>query len=113
MSVAVCLAAMMPASRAVCNGSPLAMSPRRMRRRASADIVISPAALASRRVAGLSPTSTIRALPFASRWDSAFGTRALATRALSLSEVEREALERDGEVHALELYVGGDGQRAR
>ena len=42
MSAAVCLAAMMPASRAVCNGSPLATVPLRIRRSAWADMVISP-----------------------------------------------------------------------
>src|SRR5262245_4510709 len=65
----VCLAARIPASRAVCSGSPFLTSPRRIRRSASRDIVIVPLATASRVVTGLSPTSTILTRPRASTWE--------------------------------------------
>src|SRR6186713_1412541 len=105
---------MMPARRAVWSGSPLATVPVRMRRSAAADMVISPVARASRRVAGFSPTSTIRALPRASRCDSlgrvALREGALATAGLALRQIERQAFERYREIHALELHVGRHGQ---
>src|SRR5688572_16609116 len=108
---------MIPASRAVCGGSPLATLPCRIRRSAAALITISPRASASRFVAGLAPTSTIRALPFASRCESlraeALAEAGLPAIAFSLGKVEREAFERDREVHALQLHVGGDFQRSR
>src|SRR5687767_10953861 len=117
MSADVCLAAMMPARRAVCSGSPLAIPPRRIRRSAAALITISPRASASRLVTGLAPTSTIRALPFASRCESlraeALAEAGLPAIAFSLGEVEREALERHREIHALQLHVPGDLQRSR
>src|SRR5262245_45094146 len=78
-----------------------------MRRRAVALIVISPRASASRLVTGLSPTSTMRALPFASRCES------FATLLISLRQVEREALERHSQIDALELDVLRNLQRAR
>jgi hypothetical protein len=63
MSAEVCLAARMPANRAVCSGSPFFTAPRRISRSASRDIVIVPRAIASRVVTGLSPTSTIFTRP--------------------------------------------------
>src|SRR5687768_7016666 len=105
MSADVCLAAMTPASRAVCRGSPFATVPVRMSRRAPGLIVISPRARASRVVTALSPTSTIRAFPRASTCDS------LAT-GVPLGQVERQALQRHGQVHALELHVVRHFQRA-
>src|SRR5688572_28341785 len=98
MSADVCLAAMTPASRAVCSGSPLATAPLRMSRSALGFIVISPRARASRVVTALSPTSTIRAFPRESTCDN------LATR-VPLGQIEREALQRHGQIHTLELYV--------
>src|SRR5688572_24066746 len=106
MSAGVCLAAMMPASRAVCSGSPLATAPLRINRSAAALIVISPRASASRVVTGLSPTSTIRALPLASTWES------LATVSFPLRQIERQAFERDGQIDALQFHVGRHFQRA-
>src|SRR5262245_54616081 len=102
MSEAVCLAAMMPASRAVCSGSPLATLPDRINASAAALIVISPCARASRLVTGFAPTSTMRALPLSSRCDS---LARLAILLISLREIEREALERHGEIDALQLDV--------
>src|SRR5262245_26364948 len=98
---------MMPASRAACRGSPFASSPFRMSRRAVALIVISPRASASRLVTGFSPTSTMRAFPFASRCES------LATLLISLREIERQTLERHGQIDALEFDVLRNFQRAR
>src|SRR5690349_11063542 len=107
----VCFAARMPARRAACNGSPFATSPRRISVSAAALIVIDPRATASRAVAGLAPTSTIFTRPRSSTCDSFPFPLCLAT-VLSLGEVERQALERDGKVHALQLHIVGDVQRA-
>src|SRR5262245_7730118 len=107
MSVAVCFAAMTPARRAVCSGSPFFTAPLRMRRSASALMVISPRARASRAVTALPPTSSNRAFPRESTCDS------LVATAVSLRKVEREALERDGQIHALELDVFRHLQRTR
>src|SRR5438093_8552532 len=63
MSVDACLAAMMPATRAACSGSPFFTAPARTRRSASRDIAIDPRATASRSVTGLPPTSTILIRP--------------------------------------------------
>src|SRR5262245_60440414 len=101
MSEDVCFAAMTPASRAVCSGSPFLTAPLRTRRNASALIEISPRARASRVVTALSLTSTIRALPRESMCDSlAIG--------VPLSEVERQAFQRHGQIDALELDVIGN-----
>src|SRR5712671_4713977 len=128
---------MMPARRAVCRGSPFLTRPDRTRRRASRDIAIEPAAMASRAVTGFSPTSTIFTRPRRSTCDSvatavrrarlaspAFPTRpaapalpalpappALCLIVFSLRQEERQALERDGQVHALQLDVGRRLQR--
>src|SRR5262245_34341699 len=119
MSDDVCFAAMMPASRAVCSGSPLATLPLRISESASALIVISPLARASRLVTGLSPTSTMRALPLSSTCDSLAGpegpalrpARRLATLLISLSQIERQTLERDRQIHTLQLDVLRNFQR--
>src|SRR5262245_48920883 len=117
MRDAVCLAAMMPARRAVCNGSPFATFPLRMRLSAAALIVISPRASASRLVTGLPPTSTMRALPPASTCDNraAAAGRAwrLAILLFPLGQIERQAFERYGQIHALEFYVLRDLERTR
>ena len=63
MRADVCLAAMMPASRAVWSGSPFLIAPARICRSAARDIVIRPRATASRAVTALSETSTIRTRP--------------------------------------------------
>src|SRR6188472_2395515 len=109
MSDAVCLAAMMPASRAVCSGSPLATLPVRINDSAAALIVISPCASASRLVVGFAPTSTMRALPRSSRCDSLARLR-LATLLIPLRQVERQAFERHGEIDALQLHFFWDFQ---
>src|SRR5438552_5596347 len=131
MSDEVCFAARMPARRAVCSGSPFFTAPVRIRRSASRDIAIDPRATASRAVAGFSPTSTIVTRPRASTCDSARAllrarstfarwrlTRAsvdkpawparpaLLVFAIALSQKEREAFERNGEIDALQLHVG-------
>src|SRR6185503_17735199 len=107
MSEAVCLAAMMPASRAVCSGSPLDTLPERISASAATLMVISPCASASRLVIGLAPTSTMRALPLSSRCDSLARLR-LATLLIPLRQIERQAFERDGEIDALQLDVFGN-----
>src|ERR1043166_1859520 len=108
---------MMPARRAVCSGSPLAISPRRINFSAVGLIVMSPRARASRLVTGLSPRSTIFTRPRRSTCDrlgapdSGLAVRLLAT-ALTLCEIERQALERNGQIHALEFHFGRNLQRA-
>src|SRR6267142_1288896 len=116
----VCFAARIPARRAACSGSPLATSPRRISVSASALIVIDPRATASRAVTGLAPTSTILTRPCSSTCDSftfpllSFSTfPLLLANVFSLGEVERQALERHGEVHALQLHVVGHMQCSR
>src|ERR1700722_11161569 len=112
MSADVCFAARMPASRAVCSGSPFLTAPRRMRRNASRDIVIAPRATASRAVTGLSATSTIFTRPRASTWGSEplrsdppappARPALLFAVMLALRQEERQALERDGQIDALQ-----------
>src|SRR4051812_16738384 len=110
----------MPARRAVCSGSPFLTAPARINRSAARDIVIEPRATATRSVIGLSPTSTIFTRPRASTCDRR--TRpsparpalpALLLLAIRLRQKERKALERHGQVDALQLHVGRDLQRAR
>src|SRR5688572_30429980 len=142
MSSAVRLAAMMPASLAVCSGSPFLIAPARICRIASRDMVMRPPATASRAVVSLLLTSTIRTVPVASTCerlrDWRLGTRdsdavwrrsasgfdrgpspepraptLLLPIGISLREKERQALERHGEVHALYLHVCRHLQRAR
>src|SRR5688572_24812972 len=108
MSSAVRFAAMMPASRAVCSGSPFFTRPERTARTAPADIVIRPWATASRAVIGLALTSTMRAAPPGPTWDSR-----LVAIALPLRQEKRQALERDRQVHALHLHVRRHLQRPR
>src|SRR6188472_4380553 len=120
MSEAVCLAAIMPASRAVCSGSPLATLPVRISESAAVLIMISPCASASRLVIGFAPTSTMRALPRSSRCDSLVlgawclgpgpARLRLATLLISLCQIERQALERHGEIDAFQLHVFWDFQ---
>src|SRR5262249_16287846 len=69
MRAAVCFAAMIPARRAACSGSPFLIAPCLISRTASRDIVIEPRAIASLIVTGFSPTSTIVTRPCASTWD--------------------------------------------
>src|SRR5688572_16810626 len=70
MASAVRLAAMTPARRATSATPPLRSFPDRASRMAAAEITMRPRATASRAVTGLAETSTIRAAPCASRWDS-------------------------------------------
>src|SRR5437899_649739 len=105
MSAAVCLAARMPAIRAVCSGSPFFTLPERTRRIAVRDMVIRPRATASRSVTGLSPTSTILTRPRRSTCDSLF------LIAIVLRQEERQAFERDGQVDALQLHAIRDSER--
>src|SRR3954454_3107644 len=100
----------MPASLAVCSGSPFLTAPVRIKRSAWRDIVIDPRATASRAVTALSPTSTIFTRPPASTCDSA-GSRLLLI-AIRLRQEERQALERHGEVDALQFDVRRHLQRA-
>src|SRR5258707_15204610 len=101
----------MPASRAVCSGSPLLTRPLRIARRASGDIVMEPRAIASRRVTGLSPTSTIFTRPRASTWDIA--ARRLRVFAIALCEKKRVAFVRYRGIYALKLQVGRHLPRPR
>src|SRR4051794_35789156 len=110
---------MMPATTAVCSGSPFSTLPARINRSASRLISISPAATASRLVTALSPTSTIRTSPRGPtcvRPLPRFPVPRLLVLAgivVFLREVEREALQRYREVHALQLDVGRHFQRTR
>src|SRR4051812_25549893 len=108
MSAAVCFAAMIPAMRAACSGSPFFTAPARMSRRASRDIEIDPRAIAWRCVTGLSATSTIFTRPRRSTWErrAPRDPRALPGIGLALREKERQALEGDRQIDALELHVG-------
>src|SRR5689334_5008332 len=123
MSDAVCLAARIAATRAACKGSPFATSPRRISFNAAALMVIVPRARASRLVTGLPPTSTIFTRPRRSTCDSCCrgvtSLRAAEVReprflvtVLTLSEIERQALERHRQIDALQLDVVGHVQRA-
>ncbi len=76
MSSQVRLAAWMPARRAAARTSPFFAVPLFMALRAAADIATWASAMATRRVAGLAPTSTMRAWPRASRWLSLGGLMA-------------------------------------
>src|SRR6478609_3574292 len=114
--VDVLFAAMMPASRAVCTASPFFRAPARTRRRAAADMRTRPRATASRAVTGLPPTSTIRAWPSgpmcvrrpADRFRSGDVGDIHASR-----QEERQALQRYGQIHVLQLDAFRDAQRAR
>ena len=118
MSADVCLAAMMPASRAVWSGSPFLIAPARISRSASRDIVIFPRATASRAVTAFSETSTIRTSPRGPdvRELALTGTALLDMRGaqplLALRQKERQRLERHREIHALQLDVRRHLQRA-
>ena len=68
MSSLVRLVAMMPAMRATPSTSPFFTVPRSTAAKASAFIVMMPRATACRAVTGFSLTSTITALPAASKW---------------------------------------------
>ena len=68
ISSGVRLAAMMPAMRAAARTSPLGTAPSRMAASVAACMCTSPQATAVRPVAALSPTSTMLAWPWASRW---------------------------------------------
>src|SRR5436190_1636956 len=101
---------MMPARRAVCSGSPFLFLPDRTSVTASADIVIRPRAIASRAVAALAPTSTMRTAPVSSTWvrtgrlpSSVF--RLLLFTSVPLCQEERETLERHRQVRAFELHA--------
>src|SRR4051812_25569830 len=103
---------MMPARTAAWSGSPFLTFPDRISRTASALIVISPVATASRLVTALSPTSTIRTSPRGPTCVSV-EARPLPDIVITLRKVEREAFERHGQVHALEFHVGRHLQRSR
>src|SRR5580692_3008255 len=115
---------MMPAIRAVCNGSPFFTARLRIARRASAFICTSQTATASRAVAGLAPTSTICARPWASTCDKRGNGRVeggLERRwsldgivvLLDARQEEREALHRYRQIHVLQLDLGRNLQRPR
>src|SRR5687768_4538232 len=106
ISSLVFFAAMIPASRAACSGSPFLTLPERISLRALPDIAIDPRATASRSVTGLSPTSTIRMRPLASTCVS------LAFVINALSQVKRQALEGDRQIHTLHLDAGRHLERA-
>src|SRR5438093_2320309 len=114
ISADVCLAARMPARRAVCSGSPFLTAPRLIKRSASRDIVIVPRATASRFVIGLSPTSTIFTRPRRSTCDNVPALPALPglpappgllVFAIALRQEKRQAFERHREVHAPQLHI--------
>src|SRR5262245_29189929 len=99
---------MIPASRAVCTGSPFLSAPARTSRRAPADMRTRPRATTSRAVTGLPPTSTMRAWPSGPTWVSSRDFGDIHTS----REEERQALERHREVDVLQLDALRDAQRA-
>src|SRR5688572_26096857 len=108
MSSEVRFAAMIPASRAVCSGSPFLTALSRIARTAAALMRISPVAVASRTVFALPLTSTMRAWPDAPTWERTGGPGRLlfAFIRLTSGEKERQTLERHGQIHVLELHTG-------
>src|SRR6478736_2268153 len=115
MISAVRFAAMMPARRATCNGSPFFTARERIARAAAAFIRTSPSATASRTVSGLAPTSTMRARPCSSTCDSrAAPRRRLGGLFIAVSprEEEGQALERHREIHVLQLHARRHLERA-
>ena len=122
MSVGGRLAAMMPASRAACSGSPFfdrAGADRAARRARHRDRGRARRPRAS--VTGLSPTSTIRMRPRASTCVKRGGLRHAAGllrrrprhSPSPCARIERQALERHRQVDALQLHVRRHLQRAR
>src|SRR5688572_19874306 len=103
---------MIPARRAVCSGSPFLTALSRMARMAAALMRISPMAVASRTVFGLPLTSTMCAWPEAPTCDRP-GRLLFAFIRLTSGEEKRQALERDGQIHVLELHARGDFEVAR
>src|SRR5260221_9925894 len=105
MSSAVRFAAMMPASLAVCRGSPFLTARVRIARTAAALIRTSPVAMASRTVSGLAPTSTILTRPRASTWESwtRAGRRSRPLIGILAREKERQAFERHREIDVLQF----------
>src|SRR5262245_65912330 len=107
---------MMPARRAAWIGSPFLLLPPLISFRAAADIAIEPRAIASRSVIALSPTSTMRMRPCGSTCvnrEPGTGSREpLVFIIYPLGEIERQALERHGQVHALHLHAGGHLERS-
>src|SRR5262245_1268640 len=73
ISVPVCLAAWMPATRATPRTSPLGASPAATAAAVSGAIRTNARATARRRVTSLAETSTIRAAPDSSRWERSGG----------------------------------------
>src|SRR5262245_17649181 len=75
---------------------------------------IEPRAIASRAVTGFSPTSTMVTRPRESTCDSAWPTRGarLLRFVISLRQEKRQALERHGEIHRLQLHARWNLQRA-
>src|SRR5262245_26253185 len=120
MSSAVRLAAMMPASRAASRGLPFFTAPWRIAVRAAADIVTRPDAVASRSVAVLAATSTIRMRPCGSTCVSFGRAMRLILRrggaalrvAVAVGQEERQALQRHRQVDALELDARRHPERA-
>src|SRR5688572_4452293 len=105
MSSEVRFAAMIPARRAVCSGSPFLTALSRTARTAAALMRISPVAVASRIVLGLPLTSTMRACPDAPTCDRP-GRLLFAFIRLTSGEKERQTLERHGQIDVLELHPG-------
>src|SRR5262245_45578095 len=128
MSSEVRFAAMIPARRAVCRGSPFFRFPARICRIVAGAIVTRPVAIASRAVTAFAPTSTIRTCPRSSTCES-LGTSSPEPRVpspelraergilllgigLPLGKEERQALERHCQIHALHLHVGRHLERS-
>src|SRR5262245_7478642 len=114
MIVAVLLAAMMPANRAVWSGSPFLTRRLRIAARAAGLIRTRASAIASRSVSGFFDTSTMRTRPSGSTCESVVPARLRVVGiGLPSREEERQTLERDGQVHVLELHTRRHLQRAR
>src|SRR3954464_6420531 len=109
MRADVCFAAMMPATRAACSGSPFLTFPLRTICNAVFDMRIDPRAIASRSVTGFAPTSTIRTRPRASTCDNrpAPRVRPALLCVFAMGKKERQALERYREIDAFQFDAIG------
>src|SRR5262245_47309778 len=113
MIAAVRVAAMMPASRAVWSGSPFLTRRLRIAARAAGLIRTRASATASRSVSGFFDTSTMRTRPSGSTCESVRARLRVVGIGLPSREEERQTLERDGQIHVLQLHARRHLQGAR
>src|SRR5690242_1562228 len=101
---------MMPATRAVCSGSPFLTVRARMARRAAAFMRTSQPATASRAVSTFGPTSTIRTWPVASTCERTAPGRlrlldGIGVIFLDTGQEKREAFHRHRQIDVLQLHL--------